>query len=612
MIVGNQTKLYYKKKAWLTPRHPFYFEKSEFKVHYVAVLWFHATKNQKRKPEDNFELNRLICQGLELTKQQLQAAKELSKDISGLMEYFDRAMTGMEKRCYLVLDLLNISGTEESVSSLEMEYVHMFVRMLGIPETYYHLCQSFIKAAKEEKREYCRKLCQQMEQEKLKLSQNELKYYLMSLQDTFSCTQELLEKEREVRLVDRCEIREDLALTAGMRLIFDHAVVRIYGNIALEGGELLVENSRIIRKSNSHRACINIHYQGKVVVKSSDVDCRNMGMFIRGQEGSVKIFQSEIYHTTRGAAIRFWGDELEVRECYFHHCYSSEDGGAIMTRKGEKIRIEDCRFRHCEAGKGGAIFGYRPMKVKNCVFEKCYALKYGAAIFYMGAVGGNLKDLSYRQCFPSEAETIQYLAAPDGIDISGEQMINISTLLDCPLDITPKGSLKIQNATLYLRHSIRNRGSLELDKVNIYCEDMEQRDMLVLDHGRSCVLKDCRLDGMGKHGGIFDSITRIEAENCIFCNMKGGRAIFNASSLKLKGCIFNYCLDGGVHTISGHIENCQFVNCRESNGAGIIMLGKRGIIRECQFIRCVSDLGGGAVDLAVGNTMTCCDFTECR
>ena len=151
-----------------------------------------------------------------------------------------------------------------------------------------------------------------------------------------------------------------------------------------------------------------------------------------------------------------------------------------------------------------------------------------------------------------------------------------------------------------------------MERVQIFSNEMEHNDMIVLEHARGCRIRECRLDGMGKQGGIFSSGTRIEVENSVFCNMRGGRAIFNALYPVIKECVFNYCQDGGIHCQGGSIEHCQFVNCRGKSGAGVTMLGKRGRIEKCQFIRCIADVSGGAIDRNVGNQVVRCEFRDCQ
>lgn len=610
MIIGNLTKLHFKKKYWITPKHPLYFESVQFKIHYVAAVMMQARMNREVDLEKNFELERLVKKGMELKDGELKEAVALSEESAALMDYLYTHTELGPKRYFLMLDLYNVCIRDEEMSREETEFIQLFARMLDIPEKHLAILRQFVEAAYEEKEGICRNVCHQMEQEDMGITLMELKYYLMTLYDTITCTQEDLEQNGELRLVDRCIIYDDLVLKAGMRLIFDHAIIRIYGNIALEGGELIVEDSRIIRKSGSHRACINIHNDGVVKVVRSEIDCRNLGMFIRAEDGKILLQDNEIYQTTRGAAVRFWGKRLEINRCYFHHCYSPDGGGAIMMRGG-RSKITGCRFRHCEARKGGAVYGVEPMEVHDSVFEKCYASQFGAAVYYIGFAGNRIQGLAYKECFPEREETIQYITAHGSLDIESEYEIMTSTILDCPVDVFPQGYLHIHDAVLYLRHPIRCRGRIEMNHVKMVSNDAEQRDMLVLEHGKGCRITGCRLDGMGEHGGIFTANTRLEVEDTIFCNMKGGRAVFNALSPQIKNCTFNYCQDGGVHCQGGVIEQCQFVNCRGKSGAGVTMLGKKGMIKECQFIRCVSDVSGGAIDRGVGNRVMQCEFQDC-
>jgi hypothetical protein len=318
----------------------------------------------------------------------------------------------------------------------------------------------------------------------------------------------------------------------------------------------------------------------------------------------------EIYHTTRGAAIRFWGEKMTLSNTFFHHCYSPEDGGAVMVRGGDTL-IKDCRFWHCEAGKGGAIYGRDGMKVRDCSFRKCYASEYGAAVFYVGMIGNKVSNLQYRECFPERAETIQYLSGKHPVDVAEKMEIGIATIFDGEIDIMPQGSLWLHDAVVYLKYPIRCRGYLEMERVQMYCNDMEQDDMIVLEHAKGCKIRNCRLDGMAQHGGIFSSGSRVEAENSVFCNMRGNPAIFNAMTPRIVDCIFNYCQNGGIHCQGGLVEQCEFVNCRRKSGAGVTMLGKKGKIESCHFVRCIADISGGAIDRGVGNQVHGCTFRDC-
>lgn len=612
MLMGNLTKLYYMKKSWITPKHPLYFESEEFKIHYAAAIVTQAKRNKDMEMEQNFELERLLKRGLGLKTEQVQEAVIISQESADLIDYLYTQTQPGRMRYLLMMDLYNVCVRDDPMSQGELDGIRLFARMMDVPEQYLSILRRFIECAYEEKEAECRQIYQQMEREEMGISLMELKYYLMTLYDTLECTQEELERHKELRLVDRCVIWEDLVLKPGMRLIFDHANVRIYGNISLEGGSLIIEHSRIVRKSDSHRACLNIRSDGTIRVLHSEIDCRNLGMFIRAQDGKIQLKDCEIYQTARGAAVRFWGKRLEITDCYFHHCYSPEDGGAVMMRGGGPSKITGSRFRHCEAPKGGAIYGVAPMEVRDCTFQRCYASEYGAAVYYVGGMEKRVQGLTCQECFPDKGETIQYITSHGSLDIQGKFEIGVPTILDCPVEILPQGHLHIHDAILYLKHPIRCRGYLLMERSFLTCVDMEQSDMIVLEYGKGCKLSKCRLDGMGKHGGIFAANTRLEAEQTTFSNMDGGRAIFNALSPKIKECTFNFCQDGGVHCQSGVIEQCYFVNCRAKSGAGVMMLGKKGLIQNCTFVRCISDITDGAVDRGIGNQVLWCEFQDCK
>lgn len=606
MIIGNRTKLHYKKKAWLTPKHPLYFEDKKFKLYYAAAVVMQAQVRHEMTPEQNFELERFLYRGMEICSDDMRVVTELVENPSEVFDYLYANITGKKQKYLLLLDCYNVSCKGE-LSREEREHISLTAHILEVPERYLRYFEMFVRAAGDEKEEECRKFYGQMREMGIELSLMELKYYLMSLSEEFECRQEHLEKMKRLRLVDKCVLKEDIVLRDGMELHMDCAVVRIYGNITLDGGKLFVENSRIIRKGNSHRACINIRREGELLIRKSDIDCRNQGMLVRAQDGKVSIFDSEIYNTTRGAAVRFWGDSLRIERCLFHHCYSNDDGGAVLVRDG-RANISKCRFWHCEAVNGGAICSKGRTELKNCFFKKCYASEYGAAVFYHGFIGTNICDLQVQECFPEQMEIVQYLSENRSLDITGDMEICDNTVLDCEIDIASSGSLWIHDASVFLRYPIKCRGWLNLERVYISVDEMQYHDMILVEHARGCRIRESRLDGMGQNGGIFATGTHLELYQSVFCNMKGGRAIFNALSPVIRECVFNYCQNGGVHCLDGTLEKCLFVNCRGKSGAGISMLGRRGEIKECRFLRCISDMDDGPVDRAVGCRVVDCEI----
>ena len=118
-----------------------------------------------------------------------------------------------------------------------------------------------------------------------------------------------LQQYKRIRITGNYILPTDIVLYEGMTLLIDQAVVSMAGNIALRGGELHISNSRLVRTSNSHRAGINVHQCGsRVLIENSVIDCAYYGMFLRAEDGVVSVADSMIVRTTKGAAIRFWGE----------------------------------------------------------------------------------------------------------------------------------------------------------------------------------------------------------------------------------------------------------------------------------------------------------------
>lgn len=613
MIIDNLTKFNQKKKIWMTPKHPLYGKSKEYRIMYGAAVFMQAELNCLASPLNNFELERLLRAGFQLESEDMAKVLRFSKEKDTVIEYLLSHFQTEREKYLMLLDMINVSLKDFDIPDREKEAVTVFARILKITDEKVMLLTEFAINAAVENVSECREILHRMHLVDMELSPVDMKYYIMQLWETADCTQEMLIHEREVRIVDRCQIKEDLILSKGMRLIFDHAEVRVHGNILLDGGELVIDNSKIIRKSDSHRACINIKsVHSCVLIENSEIDCRNFGMLVRAEAGKLIINKSFIYQTTRGAAIRFWGNSIEVTDTMFSDCYSPEDGGAIMIRTPQGV-IKGCRFYQCEAKRGGAIFAVEGNVITHCEFDKCCVAEYGAAIFYHGFVRANVHHLKYHMCCPEGAETVQYLAKMGTFQVTGDYRIMVSTIVDCPVIVEASGNLVVEDAKLYLNYPIRCRGSLQMNNVKLLANYLEKSDMLILEHSKKCVITQCEFNGMGRASGIYATGCRISISKTIFRNTyEKGRAIYDPYAPEITECIFNFCLDGGIYSQDGNIKNCTFVNCRSKSGAGVLMYGKRGNIEGCIFKRCVADYNGGAIDRNVGQKVMNCQFADCK
>ena len=612
MILDNLTKFNQKKKLWMTPKHPLYMKPVQFKVMYGAAVFMQAELDCLSNPLNNFELERLLSSGFHLESEDMARVLNFSKDKSTVIDYLLQNLESDREKYLLMLDIINVSIRNDKIQDKEKESIQLFAKMFQVSSEVIVLLKEFALSAQKDDDETCREILHRMHIHNIELSMVDMKYYIINLWKTVECTQEMLNQEKEVRIVDRCQIREDLVLENGMRLVFDHAEVRVHGNILLNGGELIIEDSKVIRKGDSHRACINMKaVKSRILISNSEMDCRNLGMFIRAEAGELKIRKSLIYKTTRGAAIRFWGNSIQVTDTEFYECYSPEDGGAIMIRTPDAI-VKGCRFRRCEAKRGGAIFAVEGNQIMHCRFEECHVAEFGAAIFYHGFVRANMHHLQYQNCCPEGAETIQYLSKMGTFQVTGQYHIMVSTIIDCPVLVEAEGNLVIEDANLYMNYPIRCRGSLQMKNVKIISNHIEEGDMIILEHSRNCRIHHCEFNGMGRSSGMSASGCRITITKSLFRNISGGRAIYDPYSPEIRECIFNLCQDGAVYSQNGDIKRCVFVNCRSRSGAGVLMYGSKGTVEQCDFRRCIADFGGGAIDKKLGQQVINCVYQECK
>lgn len=611
MVLDILTKFNYKKKICMTPEHPMCTRNKEYRVMYSAIMIAQAKLNKSDSPLNNLELQRLLKYGLKMTSEDIAWAIRNSNEQSFVVDFLLENIVDDRDKAIFIMDIINVTMRSEAVSKDENASVRMFARMFGVEfeilDTMWHFIEKASMSDIEECRSIAEVICKIIPQIEL----SDLKYYITELREEVECTQKLLDEKKIFRIVDTCKIYEDIVLYPGMTLTIDHANISVYGNIALEGGNLIIKNSRIERKTDRHRACINVkRAYSSLRISQCEADCRNFGMFIRAEAGRVTVNDTMIYNTTRGAAIRFWGDILKVNSCKFSNCYSPEDGGAVMAKTGIAM-ISGCSFSDCEAKRGGAVYLVDGSSISKCDFERCNVAEYGAAIYYAGVSEGKVSEVKFQNCHPEGAEFVQHLSGRKGFNIMDVRTISVSTLIDCPVYVDSKAKLIVQNVNLYLNYPIYCSGNLYMNNTRIKCNHLENGDMIYIDGGKECHILNCEFDGMMHTGGINIRGSRISVSNSLFRNMNGGRAIYNAYFPDISECIFNFCQSGAIYSQGGNIEKCVFVNCRAKSGAGIKMYGTKGIISGCNFKRCVSEYSGGAIDKAVGQRVVKCLYEDC-
>ncbi len=640
MILDTLTKFKQKKKYWLTPKHPLYFQSLEFKIMYGAAIFMQADMNKSTSSLNNAELDRLFFKGLGLKNADVAQILLILDKKAEIIDYLLENLISESDKCIFMLDLIDVSIIDDNLlvpvdkNSQENidkeESLKLFARMFDISPAKMRILKDFAEAAHRDDFDMAYVATVDMNNHDIFLSKHKLRYYFLNFNDELKITQELIDKKKTLYIVDRCVINDDIVLKSGYRLVFDNAIIHIFGNISVEGGEIILDNSKLIRKDSRHKACINLKTPGSYAeINSSEADCRNLGMFIRAQDGEVIIKDSHISNTTKGAAVRFWGKKTIVTDSVFRNCYSPDNGGALLL-KGGLCKIDKCEFYQCEATKGGAMFVSAGATINSCKFEKCYATIFGAAVYYDGAMLANAQSLTFNKCYPEESTSVQYFSKKGIIEINGEYHINTSTVLDAPLLVNSTGKLFIENSYIFMRYPIKCRGNIYIKDSVLKCEKefsgkffadenvendgiYDKEDMLILDNARGCEINSSEFDGQLLAGCINASgAKKLIVRNSMFRNLSTGRAIFNATAPVISGCTFNYCQKGGIHCTNGEISESKFVNCRAKSGAGIMIDGNKGIIKQCRFMRCVSDYSGGGIDKLPGTTVKQCYFEECK
>ena len=604
------TKFNHKKKMWISPKHPFYRESITFRKMYSAGIFIQAGLNKSVNALNNYELERLIIKGLGLKNSDMAEVIRLARTEERVVEYLLENLKEKLEKYIFIMDLTDVCMRSQPISDDELKAISLYAEIMEIGDEEVQLLFRFIQAAFGEDTKTCMQLYMEMEERHMGLSMAELKYYILGLEYVNTLTAEKMEREKKVRITDRCAIPDVLVLTKGMHLLIEYATVELSGEIILEGGTLELRYSQIIKRNASYPECILVKNQAEVIITDTQIDCKGHGRFLYQKDGSLRIQQSKISRTTGKAAVQFWGQKICIEDTMFEDCYSSEDGGAIFITGGLG-HIKGCHFIDCEAVRGGGIYTEDGIAILDCTFEQCRVPEFGSAIYYNGEIKYNVQGADCNKCCPKYTDIVQYMGGKPEWRIDKEYHIKYSTLIDCPVTIEEMGLLEIEGGVIILNHPIVCKGVLQIKNARLMPHNV-RGDMVILKRARGCNIVKSEIDGMCLASGIRATGTRITISRSVFRNIVSGRAIFDAQAPVITESVFNYCQDGAIHCRGGKITRNIFVNCRAKHGAGIMIFGSRGEIRECTFKRCVSDYAGGAVDKNGGHMVANCTCEDCK
>ena len=155
MRVGTLTKFNRKKNLWISRKHPLYMENISFKTLYAAAVLMHTRLNETCNPLNNFEFERLITKGLNLTSKETILMMNLTKDVQMLVDELVMSLDTRSKKLLFLFDLYNVSMTEYNITLKEQKSIDLFADLLEVQLDERNLILQFISSAYCQEYEKC-------------------------------------------------------------------------------------------------------------------------------------------------------------------------------------------------------------------------------------------------------------------------------------------------------------------------------------------------------------------------------------------------------------------------------------------------------------------------
>ena len=610
-MAGDMLKrLQNKKKMWVTPKHPLYFQSIEYKIIYSAGVFMHAGLHKNVNALNNFEMERLLSKGFVLNAREKTMVIRMAQEEKKIIDSMIRILkTPLEKELFL-MDLLSVSMGSDAMSIDERESINLFAEMLSISEYKKRLLEQFVSYAFVHDKARVMKTVGAMERADMAISMAELKYYMTDLDYVKKVENKMLDEEGILHLVDQYVIKEDLVVKQGQTLVISNAQIEMHGTILLDGGVIKIQGSRFVKKSKNCNPMIQVKNYSELDIVDSEFFCNNQCSAICQENGQLFLKDSRVKEALGGAVV-FHGRKIQMDHVVFDYCFSSGNGGAVYLGNGVG-QIKNCEFNDCQGKRGGGIYGRSGVKIINCNFKFCKAVEYGGSIFYDGEIEENVVECNSIQCYPKGEEIIQYLNEPELKVIKAEYRIGWSTLLEQPILVEESGTLIMEDSLIYLNQPIKCKGILKISNCKVRGLQIDGRDMFILERAKGAELLQSDFDGSLKYGIFYAEGTRLRMDGCVVRNTGDGRGIFNMYASVVENSVFSFCQKGGIYCQGSRIRNCHFVNCRGKSGAGILAYGGNTVIEDCNFVRCISNYSGGGIDATGRNIVKNCTFEECK
>ena len=197
-------------------------------------------------------------------------------------------------------------------------------------------------------------------------------------------------------------IKGNVTVERGGTLAIIDADIRIHGAIYIDGGRIMIRDSRIIVEECDRHFLLNIRDSALVQVDNAMFDCNFQCGGISVKSGHVIITETEFCRSKQQTMLEFVDADINIIHCSF----LEGRAGFIKILGTSSASIVHTDFYQAYAENGGAIYSdsISQVKIQKCTFRSCEAKYLGGAIYFkFKKLGQMVNESSFRRCYPEDS-----------------------------------------------------------------------------------------------------------------------------------------------------------------------------------------------------------------
>lgn len=605
------TKFDYKKKTWLSPRHPLYFEDENNKIIYISVVLMFAQLNKTINPLNNYEFNRLMLKGLGLNPDKMSRIMAGTNNKESIIDSLTTLLDTKNKKYIFLLDIFNVGIRSKGYSEEEKQAIDIYSKLLSISNQEKYMLEEFILNSFVNNDDKCVKIFENMLEFSMDISMSELKYFLPSIKYVDVIDDRIVYDGEQLEITHDCKVMGNIRVLSGGKLVIRDANMKIYGTIIVDSAYVDIESSSITYMGSENKVLLSVNSDSSIVINKATFNGSNRSGVIYQFGGNLKISKSSINNTNVYSAIYFNGNNAIISKCEFINCCVQKNGAAIYKKSG-RVNVSQCSFVNCKAIYGGAIFAKKGTRVTLCSFKSCNAIKFGHSIFFIGEIGSRIARCMFEEGIPNPNEVVQYIGKNTTYTVNDEKWLKYSSIFENGFVVNKNAILNIENCNIYLGQGAKVEGTMNMNSCHVEPVKFNGLDLIDISNANESEITNCEFDGKDSCSIFRATGTRININKCYFINVAKGRAIYNCMESSIIDSIFSFCDHGGVYMNGGKVLGCTFINCRGDKGAGIELKGNRAVVKNCKFIRCIASISSGGISSVGNNRLEQLAFKECK